>query len=570
MNAERPKEHRPDGLASALGRLRQPDHTLDRAGGTGGTGGTGGIAGSRRAGVAPGPADLPFGVGLLARPEPVLAAAGGRPAPARPAEPSRAGRAAPGPEPAHAPAGGWSAARPGPRTTANPGGRPGSATSGDDGTTDWVVVSQLRSAVSEMITREQDIWEREHLRPMPAEDRQLMGRSVISRAVHEHADQLNRSGQALWTLAVEQRYTKAVQDAVFGYGRMQPVFEIPQAENIEIHGYDCVLAQFGDGHREELTPVADSDEELVAAVRFLGETADPPRPFDDAHPSITVAIGNRFRLHAIGFGLADRPSVIIRQHLLTDVSVEALARGQMMPTEVAELLRLCVRARRSIVISGDQGAGKTTLLRALVDAIPVTERFGTLETDYELLTHLQPRRRNMVALQAKIGLGEIVDGRRIGEYTVADLIPEALRQNLSRLVVGEVRGNEAGAMLQAMQSGAGALTTIHSHSASSTMDRLAARVAEGGVLRLDEAYRQIAYNIHLLVHVALVDDTWRGGRRHRHISEIRALTGAIEGDRPTTQLVYRAARDGSCESFQPGERLLSELEPFAGEEVGSC
>lgn len=421
--------------------------------------------------------------------------------------------------------------------------------------------------LSETITREQESWEHEHQRPMDAEDRRLMGQSMIRRAIHDHADQLNRSGEALWTLDVEQRYVKAVTDAIFGFGRMQPVFEIADAENIEIHGYDCVLAQFGDGHREELDPVADSDAELVAAVRFLGENADPPRPFDDAHPTITVALGDRFRLHAIGFGLADRPSVIIRQHLLTDVSLETLAHSGMMPGEVAEMLRACVRARRSIVISGDQGAGKTTLLRALVDAIPVTERFGTLETDYELLTHLQPRRRNMVALQAKIGLGEVVDGRRIGEYTVADLIPEALRQNLTRLVVGEVRGNEAGAMLQAMQSGAGALTTTHSHSASSTMDRLAARVAEGGVLRLDEAYRQIAYNIHLLIHVALVDNTWRGGKRYRHISEIRALTGAMEAGRPTTHLVYRAGRDGSSEFFQPGENLLAEIEPFTGEEV---
>lgn len=83
-------------------------------------------------------------------------------------------------------------------------------------------------------------------------------------------------------------------------------------------------------------------------------------------------------------------------------------------------------------------------MRALIEAIPGNERFGTLETDYELLTHLRPERRNMLALQAKVGMGEQQDGRRLGEYSVADLIPEALRQNLSRLVIGEVRGTEAG------------------------------------------------------------------------------------------------------------------------------
>ena len=435
----------------------------------------------------------------------------------------------------------------------------------EDAEPDWQVVIALRATASELITERREQWELEHRRTMAPEDRRLMGRSIIVRTVHEHADELARSGRALWPLALERRYAKAVEDAIFGYGRMQPVFDIPDAENIEIHGFDTVVAQFGDGRRRELAPVADSDEELVAAVRFLGENANPPRPFDDAHPTITVAVGDRFRLHAIGFGLADRPSVIIRQHLLTDVSLGRLAAGGLMPREVADLLRRAVLARLSIVISGDQGAGKTTLLRALVDAIPDTERFGTLETDYELLTHLQPRRRNMVALQATVGFGEVIDGRRIGEYTVADLIPEALRQNLARLVVGEVRGNEAGAMLQAMQSGAGALTTTHSHSAASTMDRLAARVAAGGVLRLDEAYRQIAYNIHLLVHVTLLDDSWRGGPRRRFIGEIRSLTGAVEGERPVTHLVYRAGRDGEPEVFDPGEELLAELAPFAGE-----
>lgn len=222
---------------------------------------------------------------------------------------------------------------------------------------------------------------------------------------------------------------------------------------------------------------------------------------------------------------------------------------------------------RSIVrkLTVPQGAGKTTLLRALIDAIPSTERFGTLETDYELLTHLQPGRGNMVALQARIGIGERgADGSRMGEFTISDLIPEALRQNLSRIVVGEVRGGEASAMFEAMQSGAGSLSTTHSHSASSTMDRLASRVAQGGVLGIDEAYRQIAHNIHFLVHVRLVDDTWRGGTRSRHISEVRTLTGAIEGGRPITHLLYRAATPTRPGVWHPDPQLVDELAEFAG------
>lgn len=207
---------------------------------------------------------------------------------------------------------------------------------------------------------------------------------------------------------------------------------------------------------------------------------------------------------------------------------------------------------------------KTTLLRALIAAIPYTERFGTLETDYELLTHLQPGRENIVALQARVGMGERVGRHQVGEFSVADLIPEALRQNLSRLVVGEVRGSEAGAMFQAMQAGAGTLSTTHSHSADSTIDRLAARVAEGGVLSIEEAYRQIAHHLDLLVYVRLTDDTWRGGRRYRLVAEVRSLTGAIEGGRPVTHLVYNS-EPGTL--IDPGDQLYAKIASFIPEDL---
>lgn len=426
----------------------------------------------------------------------------------------------------------------------------------------WTETVELRRRASDEIARLLDADRRESATPLSEADRRARGRAVIRQVVHRRAEELAASGRELWDSEREQVYVQAVHDAIFGYGRLQPVFEIEDAENIEIHGFDSVVAQYGDGHRVNLDPVADSDEELVDAIRFLGEVASPPRPFDDAHPMMTIAVGDRFRLHAIGFGLSHRPSVIIRQHILTDVTLADLSAGGLMPEHVGRLLRAAVRARLSMVVSGDQGAGKTTLLRALIDAIPDTERFGTIETDYELLTHLQPRRKNMVALQARVGLGETQDGRALGSWTVADLIPEALRQNLARLIVGEVRGSEAGAMFEAMMSGAGTLSTTHAHSAASTIDRLASRVAQGGTITIPEAYRQIAHNIGLIIHVSLTDDTWRGGVRRRHISEIRSLTGAVEGDRPVTHLVYRAATADQPEIFHPEPELVARLMPF--------
>lgn len=423
---------------------------------------------------------------------------------------------------------------------------------------DWGLIVTLRRRASDQVAEAAQAHAERTGVPLGDADRRLMARSVLREIVRGHAEERSGLGD-LWTVDRERRYVAALEDSIFGYGRMQPLFELAAAENIEIHGYDSVVAQYGDGHREQLPPVADSDEELIEAIRFLGESVNPPRPFDDAHPTMTLALGDSHRLHAIGFGLAYRPSVTIRQHILTSITLPELVDGGMMPDEVGRLLHAAVLGRKSIVIAGDQGAGKTTLLRALIASIPENERFGTLETDYELLTHLQPGRRNIVALQARVGLGELADGHQLGEFTVAQLIPEALRQNLSRLIVGEVRGAEAGAMFEAMQSGAGTLSTTHSHSADSTIDRLAARVAQGGVLTVAEAYRQIAHHVALIVHVRLQDDTWRGGVRTRAISEVVALTGALEGDRPVTHHVYDADGEGSLSAET---RLWEGLAPF--------
>jgi pilus assembly protein CpaF len=115
----------------------------------------------------------------------------------------------------------------------------------------------------------------------------------------------------------------------------------------------------------------------------------------------------------------------------------------------------------------------------------------------------------------------------------------------------------------AIPAGTGTLSTTHSHSAESTMDRLASRVAQGGVLSVDEAYRQIAHNIHLFIYVRLVDETWKGGGRRRYISEIRQVTRAIENGRPVTHLTYHASgTPGQPAGFFPDADFEAELLPF--------
>ena len=196
---------------------------------------------------------------------------------------------------------------------------------------EWTKVVELRRLASAAITEQSE----DHLRnagaPLVGDDRLLMGRAIIKRVIGDHVRTLHREGADLWSTAQEQAYVHAVEDAVFGYGRLQPLLEMPDVENIEIHGFDSVVVQFGDGRRESMPPVAADDGELVEAIRFLGQNTEPSRPFDDAHPTMTLALGERFRLHAIGFGLSYRPSVVIRQHTLTDVSLADLAGSGLMP-----------------------------------------------------------------------------------------------------------------------------------------------------------------------------------------------------------------------------------------------
>ena len=116
-------------------------------------------------------------------------------------------------------------------------------------------------------------------------------------------------------------------------------------------------------------------------------------------------------------------------------------------------------------------------------------------------------------------------------------------------------------MFEAMQAGAGTMSTTHAHSATSTIDRLASRVAQSGVLSTEEAYRQIAYNVGLIIHVRLIDETWRGGVRRRYIDEILHITGGIENGRPVATRIFQTGPDDQT-SFLPDAQLIEQLRPF--------
>jgi Flp pilus assembly CpaF family ATPase len=239
-----------------------------------------------------------------------------------------------------------------------------------------------------------------------------------------------------------------------------------------------------------------------------------------------------------------RPQVVIRRHRARDVTLAHLVEWGTIDTVLAAFLAASLRAGRNIVVTGLQNAGKTTLLRALASEFSPMERFGTIEREYELLLHELPRHPRVVPMEAREGTSERdATGRRAGEVSVEKLVHQALRLNLRRIIVGEVRSSEVTPMLDAMSTGDGSLCTVHARSAAHAVDRLVTLCTAAG-LSDTFAYRLVAGSVDLVVHIDLVDERWTGGDRSRHVSDVIELNGIGEGSRPTTTTVFAPGPDG--------------------------
>ncbi len=414
---------------------------------------------------------------------------------------------------------------------------PFGATKYDARSVDWGLVRVFRQRASQVLA--------EQLRARPGvdeDDRRELGRSIIRSLLEDHARADVLDGVRLMDLEAEQALASAIFDSLFGLGRLQPLVDLPDVENIEITGHDRVLLLYNDGRREVGPPVADSDAELVEFLAFLAaQRGGGERSFSSANPVLHLNLGNRARLAAI-MEVSQRPVVRIRKHLMPRVSLGSMREIGTIDPVLEQFLRAAVRARKSIVVSGAQGSGKTTFMRALADALDPWESVGTLETEYEIFLHEQGRPRQPIALEARPGSGELgVNGRRAGAITLDDLFEHLLRFNLDRIVVGEVRGGEVMAMFKAMQSGAGSLSTTHAKDARDTIERLITCVLS---VHANEAYaaRLVAQHVDLIVHLVALDEPGTDRRRRVVAEVIEVDTG--ENFRPAVTELFLPGADG--------------------------
>lgn len=301
---------------------------------------------------------------------------------------------------------------------------------------------------------------------------------------------LNSQGFESVAPAEREALVRQVLDEVCGLGPIQPLLEDDEITEVMINGCQALFYE-KDGELHPADTVFDSPEQIMIVMdRILAPLG---RRLDRSSPIVSARLANGDRVNAVASPVAiDGPAVTIRKFSDSVRTLERLVELGSLPQWYARLLSWAVRSRRSMAVAGGTGSGKTTLLNALSFEIPLGERIVTIEDSAELRFDAHP---NVVRLEAR---GTSIEGS--GEITIRDLVKNALRMRPDRIVVGEVRGEEAVDMLNALNTGHdGSLTTLHAGSAEEAVLRLILMARFGMDLPTELIEEQIATAINLIV-----------------------------------------------------------------------
>src|SRR5271165_3661505 len=304
-----------------------------------------------------------------------------------------------------------------------------------------------------------------------------------------------------------ERLIDEVLDETFGFGPLEVLLKDPTVSDILVNGPQKVYVERRGRMEKTDVKFRDTDHLLQIIDRIVSKVG---RRVDETSPMVDARLPDGSRVNAIIPPLAlDGPSVSIRRFGANPLKLEDLLELKTISTEMLQVLSAAVRARISILISGGTGAGKTTFLNMLSHYIPETERLVTIEDAAEL----QLQQENVVRLETR---PPNVEG--VGAVRQRQLLINSLRMRPDRIIVGEVRGEEAFDMLQAMNTGHdGSLTTIHANSARDAIGRLEVMVGMANANIGPRAVRQqISSAVNLFVQIARLSD---GSRRVTRITE---------------------------------------------------
>jgi pilus assembly protein CpaF len=407
-------------------------------------------------------------------------------------------------------------------------------------TVDYALIERIKNLVNSSLDKVQETRET----PLDDDGVKQLARQLIEEALQGLARDRTNAGQAPLRAEEEQRVRAAVFSALFGLGRIEPLLNDPDVEDIVITGTRPVYLLYSDGRQELAPPVADTNEELLNQLQLIAtHHGQNERQVSASMPFLNMRLPDGSRLAAM-WSITPEPHIVIRKHRFVDISLADLVRMGTLSGAMAAFLSAAVAGKCNILVVGSPRAGKTTLLRALARCLPAAERVATLETEYELLLHeLRDERGelrwpHMLPCETRPGTGEVLaDGRVIGEVNLEHLLPQSLRMSVDRVIVGEARGPEVEPMLMAMLRGyPGSMSTFHANSAHSSFDGLGSLLmSNNNAWNRESAQHFIASALDLIVYVDYVDIP---GGRQRFVTEIVEVTGPGEGARPATTTIF--------------------------------
>jgi pilus assembly protein CpaF len=318
-------------------------------------------------------------------------------------------------------------------------------------------------------------------------------------------------GKLPLSAAEKEKIQADLLDEVFGLGPLEPLLRDKKISDILVNSKNLVYIERG-GLLQKTDVVFRDDRHIMQIIdRIVSQVG---RRVDESSPMVDARLPDGSRVNAIIPPLAlDGPALSIRRFGTGPLSADALVDLKSASREILQLLSAAVRARISILISGGTGAGKTTFLNMLSQYIPSTERLVTIEDAAEL----QLAQENVVRLETR---PPNVEGQ--GAVRQRQLLINSLRMRPDRIIVGEVRGEEAFDMLQAMNTGhEGSMTTIHANTPRDALSRLESMVAMGSMNLPERTVRQqIASALTIVVQCARMSD---GTRKVMNVAEITGM-----------------------------------------------
>jgi pilus assembly protein CpaF len=341
-------------------------------------------------------------------------------------------------------------------------------------------------------------------------------------------------------------------DDVFGLGPLEPLLRDPTVNDILVNTHKMVFVERG-GVLERVATTFQDDKHLMRVIDRIVSAVG--RRVDDGSPMVDARLPDGSRVNAIIPPLAvDGPLVSIRRFPAERLKAEDLVNLKALTRPMLDFLTHCVKARLNCLISGGTGAGKTTLLNVLSGFISEKERIVTIEDAAELQLHQE----HVARLETR---PPNVEGK--GAIRQRQLVINALRMRPDRIVVGEVRGEEALDMLQAMNTGHdGSLTTVHANTPRDALSRIETMIAMGATNLPERAMRQqISAAIQLVVQQTRLSD---GSRKITAISEITGM----EGDIITMQEIFTFEKQGITQEGKViGRFRATGVRPKCGERL---